>query len=154
MHDLIEVIRRDYALDWHGIHGIDHFRRVMDNGRALAGRTGAKMHLVDLFAIFHDARRINDRIDPGHGRRAAELVKSLQGDLLSLSRTDCDLLVHACTYHTDGLVDGDPTVQTCWDADRLDLGRAGIQPLPEKLCTSAAKDPAILKWAYERSISG
>ena len=89
----------------------------------------------------------------GHGRRAAELVKSLQGDLLSLSQADWDLLVYAITYHTDGLVEGDPTVQTCWDADRLDLGRAGIKPVPERLCTSAAKDPAILEWAYGRSIT-
>jgi hypothetical protein len=36
-------------------------------------------------------------------------------------------------------LDGDITVQTCWDADRLDLPRVGIQPLPQFLCTEAAK---------------
>jgi uncharacterized protein len=33
-----------------------------------------------------------------------------------------DLLYTACDLHTDGLTDGDVTIQACWDADRLDLG--------------------------------
>lgn len=65
------------------------------------------------------------------------------------------------TYHpeypfwhlqSDGHTDADITVQTCWDADRLDLGRVGINPAPEKLCTIAARDPEIMEWAYERSV--
>jgi len=43
-------------------------------------------------------------------------------------------------------------VQTCWDSDRLDLGRVGIQPRPERLCTAAAQDPGTIRWAYERSM--
>ncbi len=42
---------------------------------------------------------------------------------------------------------GDITVQTCWDADRLDLGRVGITPNPRWLCTACAKDPATILWA-------
>ena len=49
--------------------------------------------------------------------------------------------------HTEGYLDGDITVQTCWDADRLDLGRVGIVPQPEKLCTEGARDPDLFKWA-------
>ena len=44
------------------------------------------------------------------------------------------------------------TVQTCWDADRLDLGRVGIRPLAERLCTDVARDPVLIEWAYQRSI--
>jgi hypothetical protein len=29
--------------------------------------------------------------------------------------------------HTNGAVDADPTVQTCWDTDRLDLSRLEIK---------------------------
>jgi uncharacterized protein len=46
---------------------------------------------------------------------------------------------------------GDITVLTCWDADRLDLGRVGIRPAAHRLCTDAARDPAMIEWAYRRS---
>ena len=45
----------------------------------------------------------------------------------------------------------DPTVLTCWDADRLDLGRVGITPRAEKLCTSAACNPAVMAKANHRA---
>jgi alkaline phosphatase D len=41
------------------------------------------------------------------------------------------------------------TLLACWDADRLDLGRAGITPVPERLCTDAARE--LLAWAHERA---
>ena len=70
-----------------------------------------------------------------------------------MSDEDFELLRIACTFHTSGKTKGDVTVQTCWDADRLDLGRVGIRPHPKYLCTGAAKEPAMLSWAYERSIT-
>jgi uncharacterized protein len=48
----------------------------------------------------------------------------------------------------------DITIQTCWDADRLDLGRVGIVPDPARLCTVAARDPDLIRWAIERSRDG
>ena len=60
------------------------------------------------------------------------------------------MLYEACARHTDGLTDGDVTIQTCWDADRLDLGRVGKTPNPRRLCTAAAIRPDILKWADGR----
>ena len=59
----------------------------------------------------------------------------------------------ACKYHSDGFVKGDITVQTCWDSDRLDLGRVGIKPLADKLCTKAAKKNEVIEAAYRRSIN-
>jgi uncharacterized protein len=41
---------------------------------------------------------------------------------------------------------------TCWDADRLDLGRVGIRPDPARLCNEAARHPKLLSEAYERSV--
>ena len=46
------------------------------------------------------------------------------------------------------------TILTCWDADRLDIGRVGIRPVADKLCTNAAKDPDFINWCYKRSIRG
>jgi len=150
--DLIEAIRDGYALNWRGIHGAAHWARVRQNGLRLATLTGARVEVVELFAFLHDSKRLNDMIDPGHGRRAAEFVKSLQGSLITLSDADVALLAYACEYHTDGLIEADVTVQTCWDADRLDLGRAGIRPRARYLCTPAAKDPAMIEWALQRSL--
>ena len=33
----------------------------------------------------------------------------------------------------------------------LDLGRVGIMPCPSRLCTEAARDPAMIKWADGRA---
>ena len=100
--------------------------------------------------IFHDSRRVNEGTDEGTARRGAELATQLRGDWFDLPDEDFDLLCFACARHTDGLMDGDITVRTCWDADRLDLGRVGICPEPKRLCTAAAKSPDILKWADGR----
>jgi hypothetical protein len=54
--------------------------------------------------------------------------------------------------HAKGLIEADVTVQTCWDADRLDLGRVGIVPDPARLCTAAAKESAMRDWAFARSL--
>ena len=105
---------------------------------------------VQLFAVFHDSRRINEGQDDGHGERGADLAAELR-HLFTLSDADFDLLYEACARHTDGLVEGDITIQTCWDSDRLDLGRVGIVPAPKKLCTPAAKTWEIIKWADGRA---
>jgi uncharacterized protein len=61
------------------------------------------------------------------------------------------LLCHACKLHSDGFITADLTVQACWDADRLDLGRVGVKPDPRYLCTSYAKRGDVIDRAYERS---
>ncbi|MFM7531655.1 MAG: hypothetical protein ACKO5J_04035, partial [Rubrivivax sp.] len=54
-------------------------------------------------------------------------------------------------HHSSGLTEADVTVQTCWDADRLDLGRVGIRPSPRYLCTPAARQPETIARAYAAS---
>jgi len=136
--ELVHTIRSQYRLDWWGIHGITHWARVWETGLRLAVRTDANPRVVELFAVFHDACRANDGRDPDHGRRAAELVERLQGQLFELSETERALLRFACVHHARGWTEADVTVQTCWDADRLDLGRVGIIPSPSRLCTAPA----------------
>jgi len=148
---LIQTILNEYHLSWRGVHGITHWARVLENGLRLASHTGAQTLVVALFAVFHDSRRTNESRDPGHGRRGAEFGKILNGRVFHLSDDDFTLFETACAYHTDSLTTGDVTVQTCWDSDRLDLGRVGIIPDPKYLCTTAAKQPEFLSWAYERS---
>lgn len=150
---LIQAIRRGYQLPWRGTHGVAHWARVLENGVRLAAVTGARLEVVRLFAVFHDCRRTNEGDDPGHGRCGAAFAATLRGKLFEMADNDFELLRVACTFHTGGKTEGDITVQTCWDADRLDLGRVGMCPDPKYLCTKAAKDPATIAWAYQRSIT-
>ena len=53
--------------------------------------------------------------------------------------------------HTHERTHPDVTIQTCWDADRLDLGRVGIYPSPEYLSTEIAKRPETIRWADGRA---
>lgn len=100
-----------------------------------------------LFAIFHDARRRSDGRDPGHGERGAQCATELRAEWLDLSDAEMDRPYEACARHTDGWLEADVTVQICWDADHLDLSRASVQVRPERLCTTAARDPAVIAWA-------
>ncbi len=148
---LIRTIIMQYTLPDNGLHGLSHWARVLENGLRIAKQTNAKIKVIKLFAVFHDAKRANEGMDSDHGRRGAEYAASLRGSLFDLSNEDFDLLYKACAYHTDGLTKGNTTVQTCWDADRLDLARAGIDPKTKHLCTKAAKDPKMIQWANKRS---
>jgi uncharacterized protein len=150
---LFKSIRAEYRLAWTGIHGVHHWARVLQNGLELAAITGANKDIVQLFAVFHDSRRINEDDDPDHGRRGAKFAGALRGKVFELNDKDFALLHVACADHTLGKTEGDLTVQTCWDADRLDLGRVGIMPEPRYLCTQAAKDPSVIFKCYGRSIS-
>jgi uncharacterized protein len=149
---LVGFLRGHFALDWHGIHGASHWARVRANGLRLATHTGANTRVIEAFAFIHDACRENDGHDPLHGERAARLAEEIHGRYLFIDEPELRLLQVACTGHSEGGLKGDVTVLTCWDADRLDLGRVAVRPAPRRLCTPAARDPAILEWAYQRSI--
>ncbi|MDY6993207.1 MAG: hypothetical protein SVR94_11470 [Pseudomonadota bacterium] len=149
--ELIQTVLEQYALSWRGTHGVSHWARVFENGYELAQITQAKLHVVQLFALFHDAKRVNEGRDKGHGQRGAEYAATLRGQLFELDDEDFQLLYQACAQHTNGLVKADITVQTCWDADRLDLGRVNIRPREHYLCTDAAKAPSMISWATERA---
>ena len=77
---LVHQILEDYALPWGGTHGVGHWARVLENGLRVAEATAAKVEVVQLFAVFHDSRRINESIDGGHGLRGAELAAELRGE--------------------------------------------------------------------------
>ncbi len=150
---LLARLRGRFALDWRGIHGAPHWARVRANGLRLAESTGASRRVVSLFAFLHDSCRLEDGRDPRHGQRAAAVVERLRGEgLVCVSDEEAALLVVACRHHSDGRVDAEPTVQTCWDADRLDLGRVGTVPDPRYLGTPAARDRELIAWAYRHSL--
>lgn len=136
------VLRAPRTLPDHSIHGPAHWRRVERNALILSTQTGAIVPVVRLFALFHDSRRENDWLDPDHGARGAEFAASLRGKHFDLPDDHFDLLYEACVGHTDGHHHDDPTIGTCWDADRLDLGRVGAVPDPQYMSTSFAREIA------------
>jgi uncharacterized protein len=147
---LLDRVMGGYRLSRAGLHGPAHWRRVRANGLALAARTdGADAVVVELFALLHDSRRINDDDDPEHGPRAAALVRHLaDASLIGLDEARLDLLAEACARHTLGDVSVDPTIGCCWDADRLELSRLHIRPRDRFLSTEAARDPAVQQIAW------
>jgi len=142
--DLLERVLARSSSHTSSLHGLGHWERVRENGLALAGMTeGADVEVVLFFALFHDSMRVNDGRDPDHGRRGSALAREL-ARVLPLEPLQLDQLTAACDGHTDGFVSDDPTVGACWDADRLDLPRVGIQPDPRLLSTAAARERAVL----------
>jgi uncharacterized protein len=151
--DLISVLKEHFALEWTGIHGVPHWERVRENGLRLASRTGANRRIVEAFAYIHDSCRTDEGSDPDHGLRAAQFARRLvHSGTLCLRADELAVLVQACEGHSEGGIVEDITVCTCWDADRLDLGRVGIKPEANKMCTEAAKDRAMIHWSYKRSL--
>jgi len=148
---LFHAILEQYKLPPEGVHGVSHWARVAENGKRLAEITGAHRDIVILFAYLHDACRASEDWDPERGTRAAQLAYRWRGIYFDLSRKNFDLLYTACAAQGDGLLEGDITLQTCWDADRLDIGRVGVMLIASLLCTEAARDPNFMAWADFRA---
>lgn len=134
---LWDYVAEQYPLKGdYSIHGPDHWRRVLMNARQIAAHSGADPEVIQLFALFHDSRRENEGHDPEHGARGAILAAELRGKLFELEDTKFAILQYACRWHTKGKHHADPTIGTCWDADRLDLGRVGVTPRAEFMSTA------------------
>ena len=133
------VLERKHHIEF-SVHGLSHWLRVERNGLFLAEFGSADQAVVSLFALFHDSQRLNDFEDPKHGARGAGLATEFfSAGLLPISREQFDLLVFACTHHTDVTHHDDHTIQCCWDGDRLDLTRISVLPDPLLLNTLEAK---------------
>ena len=142
-HDFVAFLRYQFLLDWKGIHGVSHWARVRRNGLLIAKDNGADRSVIEYFSFLHDSRRFDEDSDPDHGKRAAEFALSLRDSYIDLNDTSLSLLVTACEGHTHERYHDDVTIQTCWDADRLDLGRVGIIPDPDRMCTGMGRQLTI-----------
>ena len=120
------------------IHGLKHWQTVERNGHYLANFNGADKAVLSYFAYFHDCMRENENRDRGHGPRAAVFAKKHR-DLIPLNDIQFKQLVDACKGHTHGERPDCITINTCWDADRLDLPRVNIIPNANRLHNKEAK---------------
>jgi len=147
-----EHVIQQFQCDRNSIHGPSHWRRVERNALLIATRSGAIEEVVRLFAVLHDSRREHDAYDTVHGIRAAAYATKLRGKLFDLSDEHFELLQYACQWHTHGQLNNDPTIATCWDADRLDLGRVGMRPAPKFMSTQFGREIAthgVEKFIYD-----
>ena len=143
--------KKQFKLDINSLHGIRHWERVRKIGVYLAEITGADLRVVTLFAALHDSCRENEGSDILHGHRAVEYILGLYNKgLLPIEARQLDQLTYACEYHSKGSATSDDiTIQTCWDADRLDLYRVGEIPDPAFLYTEAGKSPEAIDFALQ-----
>jgi uncharacterized protein len=149
---LISLLRETVAIDWDGLHGASHWSRVRLNGLHLSRLNGANAHVIELFALLHDSGRQSEGRDVNHGERGAANARKMRDRYFEVTDQEMLLLEYACTQHSEGHLDADLTVQTCWDADRLDLARVGITPDPKYLCTNEAKTDEVIRVAVDRSM--
>lgn len=127
-------------------HDSTHFTRVSIFGFVLCRYNEAKGITVDKqvviwFAYLHDiCRRIYGYKDEEHGERAAQYVKMIRNTWLrELSDYQIYLLSEAVKWHNKITRYNEITIDTCFDADRLDLPRFEITVNPSLLATNEAK---------------
>lgn len=132
-------IEEQFLLGIDSIHGPRHWRRVEQFGLQLAADNGADITVVRLFAILHDSRRFDEHTDAEHGWRGAIYAEKLRGQWFKIGDHQFEQLYEAIEFHASGRISQDITIGTCWDADRLDLGRVGINPSSNYMSTENAK---------------
>ena len=131
---------REYAikhsiLGEYSVHGVSHWDRVARNAEVLITSDVDEL-VVKAFAYIHDVERVNESDDLQHGPRAALLVDEIRSSVLGfLNDLEIEQLKEACRLHTLRHKTEDATINACFDADRLDLGRVGITPNPNKMAT-------------------
>ena len=150
---LIKKVTEQFRLPLDGIHGVSHWYRVAVNGNVIASRTPTvdKM-VVSVFAFVHDSQRAVDEYNVEHGVLAAGWALSNRNTLFDfMSDAQFNLMIMACSGHTTEIFSNDLTIQACWDADRLDIGRCKEFIDPEFLGTRVAKDEKVMAAALARS---
>ena len=150
---LVQAVLKNFHMrPYRSIHGVSHWLRVRYNGLLLTEYSGADPKIIELFSLFHDSCRQNDYIDPEHGKRGGLLAKKF----FDCGQLDCnakqlEIIIEACNDHTSGYNHTEPNIATCWDADRLDLPRVGIDINPEFLSTDFAKTEQVIAQATIRA---
>ena len=65
---LIEVIESFYLQLFNGVHGIDHWTRVLQNGIILCDKNpNLNKNIIIAFSFFHDVGRTREDDEPIHG---------------------------------------------------------------------------------------
>ena len=145
-----------FRLDLRGPHGLPHWARVYENAMQIADimkMDDEDRQVLALFAVLHDSERVTDGPDPDHGERSAQIAEEMRGTYFQMSDKHFAFLHKACAYHNKPVTCTDPVVQTCWDADRLDLGRLNIRIDTSFLSRNTGQNHALIEAADQRGRS-
>jgi len=141
-----------FRINRDGAHGTSHWAEVRKHALTVGQETGADLLVVQLFALLRDSQRKNECVDQGHGHRVAEYARSFKNIYFDLDTSKLYELCLAMIGHSDGQLPADATTQTCWDANRLDLGWFGTKPRAKYLSAEAAKHiEATYPWSVYKS---
>ena len=58
----VDFLTHQYQLSHNGWHGVEHWLRVLINGRLIAQKTGADLAVIEHFALLHDLKRYDEMI--------------------------------------------------------------------------------------------
>jgi len=144
-NELLNIVIKQFKLDIDGEHGINHWLKVYQNCLMLAEHYEVSSEVFELFSLLHDSKREDEYTDINHGKRAALFVNDLiKEEKIIISKLDKKRLIFACSNHTkinkNAKIYQDIIVQICIDADRLDIGRVGIEPDKKYFQTQFAKN--------------
>ena len=130
------------------IHGLQHWQHVELFGVLMCRLSeNADEDVIRWFAYLHDCKRTNDGHDQDHGKKAADYISEIRNTYLSdLTDSQIQILKTACELHTTTHKTDDPTVNICFDADRLDLLRVGTIIDPTRLASSIGVK--LLRYPY------
>ena len=124
------------------VHGEQHWMRVaLIGARLCVQEPEADRELVLMFALLHDSRRESEWTDPEHGPRAPALARELNRSILGLDDARLHRLTGILHDHNGGAPSAEPTRAVCFDADRLNLWRVGIEPDPALLSLACSREP-------------
>jgi uncharacterized protein len=149
------------------VHGPAHWVRVHRFGGLLAARVALPPEAracVDLFAWLHDIAREDDEASRRHAVEGAAQIDAILPAIAAPLTTDqIETIRAAILHHSDGMVaarageagvfdgigwPGDLVVATvgcCWDADRLDLPRVGVQPAERFMSTPVWREVRLAR---------
>ena len=151
---ILHTVLEDYTLPWNGFHGVAHWARVLENGLRLAEEIGCRHRGGP--ALCRAARLPAVQRAPRPGARPARcgaraVASGRRISSSPISTSGC--CIAPALGHTHERTHPDVTIQTCWDADRLDLGRVGMMPDPRYLSTEIARRQETIWWADGRATS-
>ena len=84
-HKYSKAIKPEHFHRPHGIHGINHTKRVLFFVELLASLENldeSERDILSIAAVYHDIGRTNDGVDPGHGY--ASFMKANDMDLIKI----------------------------------------------------------------------
>tara|TARA_R100000152_G_C6772435_1_gene199326 strand:+ start:1000 stop:1443 length:444 start_codon:yes stop_codon:yes gene_type:complete len=143
MNKLLNKLIADKPILQSPLHGLNHYHNVYEAGLDIGTHYKADLKVIKYFAYLHDCCRLNEDTDPQHGKRAAQWIRH-NLEFIKLNSSQIELLLRACEMHTYAKPyyedTYDITIQCCFDADRSDIGRVGLQVDPSYLFTDYAKE--------------